>query len=166
MWSGVKTRYRKKSVLWDGNIFVKNGKIVDVEDYAIDKVTEGVISHNSHIVNFKSKTSGDEDGLIMNIIPKDNCRILFNSTQKNIEINLDELSESPTEYYVGPENMKVEAVLDSEKIDSDDFSKYDYSFSFIDDEVEEGMNSYYFKAIQKDGNRAWASPIFVDYSKC
>ena len=81
VWSGVRTRFRKKSVLWDGSIFVRGGRIVAAENYSIDRDCEGIQSWSNQFVNFRSKTSGDEDGVILDVIPTsgERCQIIFAS---------------------------------------------------------------------------------------
>ena len=36
-------------------------------------------------------------------------------------------------------------------------------FSFTDGNIEKGVNAYWVKVTQADGNMAWSSPIYIKY---
>ncbi len=161
-WSGVRTKYRGKSVRWDGSIYLKGGMIVDAENYAVDNSFEGIMGHNRHIVNFRSKTSGDEDGMILTIeTPKlEECEILFVSQQGNATIKLNEIVQEDKKVKFGEVDRQV-----TFSMEGDGEKRNDGILEFEDRDVKDGENFYYIKAFQEDGNRLWSSPIFVNYSK-
>lgn len=160
VWSGVRTKFRKKSVRWDGSVYIKGGMITNASNYSIDNDFDGIQSFSKHIVNFRSKTSGDEDGMIIDIIPdsKNECEIIFVSEQGSINVTLGEIARGDKTFEFGGVNQKVEFSLTTEK------KCFDVTTSFTDSNVKKGLNIYYVKVFQTDGNRAWSSPIFVNYS--
>ena len=166
VWSGVRTRFRKKSVLWDGSIFVRGGRIVAAENYSIDRDCEGIQSWSNQFVNFRSKTSGDEDGVILDVIPTsgERCQIIFASKQATKTVDLSELGREPKEFFVSPENCKVQFGLEPRRQDLKPEQSFHIQQELTDTQPTAGLNIYYVRVYLKDGNRAWSSPVFVNYS--
>ena len=163
VYSGVSSRLRKKSTVWSGNIYIKHASILNAENYSVDNAFEGIKGYDRHCINFVSKTSGDEDGVIITLVPepKKECSILFQSKQANIEVPLSEILKSShgVTFDVGEVNRKV---CFSKEYDSD---VCDTLVEYTDTGVTEGVNQYYVKVYQKDGNRAWSSPIFINFKE-
>lgn len=166
VWSGVRTKYRSKSVVWTGSVYVKDGFIAAAEDYSIDHAFEGIQSRSAQIVNFRSKTSGDEDGMILDIIPaggrERSCEIVFASAQMAVTLRLDDIADGVT-VPVGDVNRVIRFTEEEPAADPADISQYDMDAVFIDQGGKPGLNLYYAKAFQKDGNRVWSSPVFIHY---
>ncbi len=162
-WTGVKTYYRNKSVRWDGSILVRNGRIAGAENFAIDNCREGIQSVGNQTLHFKSKTSGDEDGVIMDVIPVSGkqCEIIFASMQKTVTVPLEMITDVPYEHYIGEVGRKVTFSLERTQEKPED-GVYSFTGEFKDCGMEAGLNLYYIKAYLKDGNRAWVSPVFVN----
>lgn len=162
VWSGVKTKFRRKSVYWKGKIFVKGGMISDAENYSVDNTFEGITGGNKHIVDFSSKTSGDEDGVILTIKSEDikNCEIQFTSTQGNAAAKVSELMTCDKTFNFGGVNVKAVFSLENAGEKSEQME-----LDFTDEEVKQGENFYYVKAFQENGHRLWSSPVFVNYVK-
>ena len=38
-------------------------------------------------------------------------------------------------------------------------------FDYTDQNVEPGVHAYYVRILQSDGEKAWSSPIFINYEK-
>lgn len=163
-WSGVRSRFRKKSVLWDGSIFVRNGRLVNAENYSIDRDSEGIQNKSNQYVNFRSKTSGDEDGVILDIIPADvnRCQITFASKQTTVTVDLKDLQQIPVEYFVGGENCKVQFSLEPQATEIQPGETFHFDCTLTDEQPADGLNIYYARVYLKDGNRAWSSPVFVN----
>ncbi len=159
VWSGVKTKFRKKSVFWKGNIFVENGRIADIENYAIDRESDGIQWNNNQIVSFASKTSGDEDGVIIDIVQsyETPVKLRFLSNQINTTVDLDEIKKGDIEIPTGLMNCKVVFSIEGDPCENPTH----FSGNFTDSDYIKGQNSYYIKVFMKDGNRAWVSPVFA-----
>ncbi len=159
VWSGVRTKFRKKSVTWDGAIYFNGAVIQEAKDYSIDNPFDGIQGQNNHIISFKSKTSGDEDGMIVKVLPIEECATLsFTSKQGTFSCCLSEITEDGKIFDMGGLNCKVEVYL----VEREE-NQFDGGVVFEDKNVENGLNNYYIKAYQADGNRLWSSPIFVNY---
>ncbi|WP_165445281.1 DUF3604 domain-containing protein [Bacilliculturomica massiliensis] len=165
VWSGVRTKFRNKSVVWTGTVYVRGGLVAAAEDYSIDNPFEGIQSRSAQIVNFRSKTSGDEDGMILDIIPaagmEEDCEIIFSSAQRTAVVRLGDLAGEGVTIEVGDVNRRIRFTEEEPAVDWEDTSLYDMDVKFVDQEKKEGLNIYYAKVFQKDGNRAWSSPVFI-----
>lgn len=166
-WSGVSSRFRKKSVLWDGSIFIRNGRLIHAEDYAIDRASEGIQSRSNQYINFKSRTSGDEDGVILDVIPTDlqECQIIFTSRQISETVKLTDLKQHPLEIFSGGEDCKVKISLETQAQEITPGQTFHFDCKYTDSQPDDGLNIYYARIYLKDGNRAWSSPVFVNQRK-
>ena len=166
VWSGLRTKFRKKSVLWDGTVYINNGRIATAQNYSIDRPSEGILSYGNQELKFKSRTSGDEDGVILDIIavPGKRCSIQLASAQANVEVSLEELTQAPTTIPLGEVDRLVRFSLTGARPDPEDVSDYDFHCAYTDESPQDGLQLYYAKVFQQDGNRAWSSPVFVTYS--
>ena len=41
--------------------------------------------------------------------------------------------------------------------------KSDVEVNYLDMQPEKGLNQYYFRLVQKDGEIAWSSPVWINY---
>ncbi len=161
VWSGVKTKFRKKSVLWKGKIFVSGGRIASAENYSIDREGDGIQWKNNQILSFVSKTSGDEDGVILDVIssPNEDTNISFLSNQLNTTVSLKDIKFGEVTIPTGVMDCKVVFSIEG---DTPNTSLH-YTGSYIDENFIKGNSCYYIKVFLKDGNRAWVSPVFTQY---
>lgn len=166
-WSGVRTKYRRKTVKWDGRLFVQNGQILSADEYSFDRKDQGITEMSKQHVAWNSCTAGDVDGLILELETNDDTVLKFVSEQANFEIDMNDISYEPKEVFVGELDRKVTYHFEKEcpLIAEQEFECFNEEFSFVDQEVLSGLNPYYVKVVQKDGNMAWSSPIYVNYTK-
>jgi hypothetical protein len=166
-WSGVRVRTRKKSASWDGQLHIKNGKILSAKEYAFDKQEQGIKFISNQKVTWTSNTSGEYDGIILDIESREDTKLYFSSKQTRFSLDAKEITEYPITFSAGGEDLKVEVVLANEEI----LTEKEYLDACSKDIVvkapviQEGLNAYWARVLLKDGHMAWSSPIFVNYSK-
>ena len=107
-WSGVVYRGRGKSAKWDGIIYVQNGKIKSAEKYAYDRIDQGIVIKSDQYVKFTSSTSGDYDGLILELEANDDTVIKFSSQRGTVCVTYKEVVEKGFERAMGGLNLKLE----------------------------------------------------------
>ncbi len=165
LWSGVRSIGRKKLTTWNGHLFLDKGKITDVQEVAFDTFQHGVKYRSNQRVSWSSTTSGDYDGLILELDCPDDAVLQFCSPQKNFTIAVSELSVIPTVYPAGGINLKVEASLVGEHPEAvgGNPNKMVVSWTETDESVKQG--SYWVKAVQENGQMAFSSPIFINIEK-
>lgn len=163
-WSGVRVRTRKKSAIWDGTVEIINGKIRSASEQAFDRRDQGIKYQSETLIRFTSNTSGDYDGLILELDFDDSTEIVFESVQKNFTIKVCDIGEDLIIYPAGGENLKVEVSLANQScVNLKEFiSSCNVKHEFVNMEKHtvEG-NAYWVRVLLEDGNMAWSSPIFV-----
>ena len=161
-WSGVVYRGRGKSRKWDGILYVQNGKIVSAEKYAFDRIDQGIVIQSDKYIKFTSSTSGDYDGLILELEANEQTVIKFSSAAGCAEASYQEIHAHGFTKDMGGLNLKLEMEQAFEEIPEDQYTAY----SRLDVKKElpaaPGEHAYWVKVLQSNGNAAWSSPIFVE----
>ena len=85
-WSGVRVRSRSKKARWEGNISVKNGSINCAKEFAFNQPDEHILVMSGQQIAFKSATSGDIDGVDIELEWNENTVIEFASNQGTFEV--------------------------------------------------------------------------------
>ena len=114
-------------------------------------------------MRWTSNTSGDYDGLILDLDFNEKTEMIFKSEQKDFSIKVSEIGEELIVYPAGGENLKVEVNL-ANKIctNQKEFIRacnVDYAFKDMAKNPE--GNAYWVRILQEDGHMAWSSPIFT-----
>lgn len=163
-WSGVRVRTRKKSSKWDGTITVVNGRIINAEEYAFDRRDQGIKEQTDTFIRWTSNTSGDYDGLILDMEFDNTTEIIFETACKSIIFKPCEVNDNIITYPAGGENLKVEISLANEPCNSiNEFLEacnVEYSFNNLKKNTVDG-NAFWARVLQEDGHMAWTSPIFT-----
>lgn len=159
VWSGARVTTRRRNTDWSGEITIDKGLIMSVEEFAFDLPWHGVTERTEQKVSWNSTTSGDPDGVILGLeAPEDTC-MFFKTKPVSFSFQLKQLTE-PLTVEAGAIEQKVEiSLLPTEE------SPTKVSFKYTDRKVRRGVNAYYVRVTQNDGEKAWSSPIFVDYTK-
>ncbi|MGN0333803.1 MAG: DUF3604 domain-containing protein [Lachnospiraceae bacterium] len=161
-WSGVVYRGRGKSAKWDGMLYVENGRIRTAKTYAFDRIDQGILVQSDKYVKWTSSTSGDYDGLILDIDGDETTMLRFTSLQGAVDVPFKKImSGVPVMRKMGGLNLQVEFALDNEDIAPDDYlaaCSVECSLELPD---ETGEHAYWVKATQINGNAAWSSPVYL-----
>ncbi len=159
-WSGARTRFRSKKTIWDGELSLDNGKIVNAIPFAFDLGDEGIDTQTNKKITWKSTSAGDPDGIILELEASKDATLTFNSQQGKFKIELKEVEDQIKIINLGAFHKKVRLVPLN---DSQNTKKID--FTYIDTKIKPGLNPYWIKIIQWNGEIAWSSPIFIRYNK-
>ena len=160
-WSGVVYRGRGKSCRWDGMVYIQGGKIASAEKYAFDRIDQGIVIKSDKYVKFTSSTSGDYDGLILDLEATDSTVVKFSSKAGYAEAAYGEIMSRGFEKDMGGLNLKLEMAPAYEEVAQDEYP--DRSRLDIRKELPSspGEHAFWVKVLQSNGNAAWSSPIFV-----
>jgi hypothetical protein len=159
VWSGARVATRRRNTDWSGEMNIEKGKIVSAKEFAFDLPWHRIIEKTTRTVRWISTTSGDFDGIILEVEAEEDARISFNTKPVQFSFQLDQLLE-PLSIEAGGIEQKVEVSLIS-KIEPPTHVRFEYT----DQKVRPGVNAYYVKVVQSDGEKAWSSPIFVNFTK-
>lgn len=160
-WSGVVYRGRGKSSKWDGMIYVQDGKIISAEKYAFDRIDQGIVIKSDKYVKFTSSTSGDYDGLILELETTDKTVVKFSSKVGSAEASYEEIMANGFTKDMGGLNLRLEMAPAYEDISPEEYPSYDHIEVSRELPSDAGEHAFWVKVLQSNGNAAWSSPIFV-----
>ena len=156
-WSGVSQKSgRSKQVTWKGSICVEGGTILTMEPFALDQYDDRVWQVSNQRIDIDTRTSGDYDGVLLDVEAQAGSRLLFNCGHLRCAVDLAALGAEPT---VFPGRVGTTAVLFSEV--AAELTECDAVFPFTDNAAPPGCNPYWVRLSQLNGGQAWSSPIFV-----
>jgi len=156
-WTGARTQFRRRNLDWSGEVTITNGQIEKVEPLAFDLDWEGITHTDEEMITFHSTTAGDYDGLHIWYSGDENTIIKFASELKSVEFNPGEVT-SMKRYPVG----LVEGALEIVPVYEEE-PPLQASFTFEDTEFDGNPTAYYVRVHQVDGEKAWSSPIFINW---
>ena len=83
-WRGARVKDRTRRLRWDGSLRVDKGRIVSAKGWAFDDPTEGIVEWNEESVRWASQTSGDWDGIALEIAGDAETTLHFTSSPGHI----------------------------------------------------------------------------------
>lgn len=162
-WSGVMRRGRNKSASWNGSLYVRNGRLKNASEYAFDRNDQGIKQCSDKFVKWISSTSGDYDGLFLDIEGNEDTVLEFCSERGNSNVLLKDVLDHKVAVAMGGENLLLEferankPLTDPEEL----AAKRTISLRIPLPENALGEHAYWVKVTQDNGNSAWSSPVFV-----
>ncbi len=157
-WSGVTAKSgRDKKVSWRGGIALDQGSIVTFTPYALDQYDDVVHRVSNKLLRFSTTTSGDPDGVLIDVDAPRGAKLNFFSDMVSFAIGLDEVEYEPRVYEGGGVNIRVQ--VNEHATTSSDWSA---KFAFTDEDISPGCNPYWVRVLQLNGGQAWSSPIYVN----
>jgi hypothetical protein len=161
-WSGVVYRGRGKSARWDGMVYVRNGKINTARTYAFDRIDQGIRIKSDKYVQFTSSTSGDYDGLLLDLETQPDTVLEFSSEQGHMAVPYAELMKHKVTKAMGGLNLKVEMEAAFEEVPEEKRVQTLFKEETLQLPYEKGEHAYWVKILQTNGNAAWSSPVFLN----
>jgi hypothetical protein len=156
-WSGARVTTRRRNTDWSGELTLDKGMIRSAEEFAFDLPWQGITEKDEQRVRWVSTTSGDFDGVILDLDAPDDAVIIFNTKSVQISFQLNQLKEP----------LVIDAEGLEQKVEISRISGGEppttVRFEYTDQEVKLGLNPYYVKVLQSDGEKAWSSPIFINF---
>jgi hypothetical protein len=158
IWSGVRVRERSKKARWDGSLVIAGGAIRKVQPFAFDRPDEGVTRLSNQALTWRSTTSGDPDGVILEVDGDDRTQLRFASGPVTFSFRLGEVGAAGLSVPAGGVNLQVQVYWTPAAP-----GPKDLTFTFQDPAPLPGAtNAYWVRALQADGHLAWSSPLFFD----
>ena len=154
-WSGARNRGRDRAACWDGAVEAVGIRIAEAKGYAFDSPSEGIREVGTHRVTWKSVTSGDADGILLKLDPADSGALRFKTGRIRFEIDLEKLTDIPVTFPAGGLDLKVQVQREPLGLGRS------VEAELKDPAAPAGPTPYYVMALQKDGAKAWASPIWI-----
>jgi len=157
-WSGARGYDRGRRTIWDGNLKIDQGEILHAEGYAFDNPVEGITATDTRMVQWRSVTTGDEDGIIVELDCPEETMLAFTSPPATFSLSLREITIRPTVIDAGGvrQQVSIKRIVKNPTVRSIDLT-------FTDKTPEVGWNAYYVRLLQVNGGLAWSSPIYLYY---
>jgi hypothetical protein len=157
IWMGARSKGRNKRTDWSGELSLDKGRIISFTPFAFKKFD--TIQHVSNqALRWNSGTIGNYKGLIITLDASEDAKITFNSKPKTFSFTPLDLKTGAMVIEAGGVDQRIEV-----KSISDREGPKNVEFEYIDDEIKCGLNVYWVRVQQCDGEMAWSSPIFVNY---
>jgi hypothetical protein len=180
-WGGASRRYSYSGVLWDGELRAPAHavRLVDVIpfDTPVERVTETASGVAWHTV-----TCGDVDGVTLDVLDADAaitvttqcvliaghiplgdrnhmCAAEGQAERVHLTFRLRDVRDHPLVVALGPVNRRLEVYTVPDLP-----GPRSVQHSHRDEAVHPGVNAYYVKVTQTDGEMAWSSPVYVRYA--
>ncbi|MCA9654423.1 MAG: DUF3604 domain-containing protein [Myxococcales bacterium] len=156
-WGGARIRGRGRRAVWDGTVEVHGPRIERVETFAFDSPADGVLRHDGHEVELRSRTTGDEDGLDLWLDRADAGRVVLRTPLGELAVELAQLDATGVRRDLGGMDLHLSIRRYPELL-------HDTALRLRAElPVEPGQAvALMVKAIQSDGHLAWSSPVYVD----
>ena len=154
-WSGQRIRARNRLVCWDGGLTLDRGQILAVEGYAFDSASEGIAETSEQSVTWQSVTTGDADGVVLELDAPDDALLSFDTPVVQHTVSLGEIAAGPVVVEAG--GIDIQVVFEREPLGVGSAVE----FCFQEEELPAGCHPYWVRVVQTDGAKAWASPIYV-----
>ena len=155
-WKGARNRDRQRPLVWDGTVEITDGVFGDARGWAFDTPAEGLHFASSHKLAWRSVTTGDEDGLLVDVDGDDEAVLTFATPPIECAIRLGDVRRGMVSH-PGP---GVDTLVSFEMAPAG--IGRDVSAVLQDpDPPESGCHPYWIRVRQVDGAKAWVSPFFI-----
>ncbi|MCL4464961.1 MAG: DUF3604 domain-containing protein [Chloroflexi bacterium] len=159
-WSGAKLKGtgRLNKTVWDGELSLSAGRILAAEPYGFAAPQDALLACGERRVQWRSVTAGDADGVLLTVDAPAEAELCFQSEPVSFSLRLGALGQAPN---VVPAGM-IECEVSVERLPLDERPR-GLSFAYLDEGAKPGVNAYWVRVLQDDDERAWSSPVYVEF---
>ena len=157
-WRGASApgNWQRARMIWDGELRVRNARILDAQGYAFDTADEGFLDVSAERVAWRSITAGDWDGAILELDRPDHAELVLATAPMNVRVRLASVDASGRRFEAGSPERCVELKRLPAAMPATSFAG-----RFADPAPAPGEHAYWVRVRQADGAYAWSTPIFV-----
>ncbi|MBI2322890.1 MAG: DUF3604 domain-containing protein [Chloroflexi bacterium] len=159
-WTGLRNDMRARYLPWHGGLTLSAGQIVKAEPYAFDIALDGISEVGERHVRWRSGTSGDPDGVVLTLDAPDDAEIAFAAGPANLSFRPSVVGDAPLVFNL-PGGIDQRVVV--ERV-PDELAARAATLAYRDPAPQRGMNAYWLRVVQVDGEMAWSSPIYVEFA--
>jgi hypothetical protein len=154
IWTGLHSKNRKKQVDWSGSLRLNRGEIENLTSFGFDDPQQGVEYVNETSATWIGRTSGNYQGVRLEIDAPNDAILSLDTEQMQRQFRVDEL-QCEQRIDIGDVNKHL-TVRPTTKP-----TELDVNCTLEDKHPPSGMNPYYVRIQQADGEMAWTSPVRV-----
>ncbi|MSP13731.1 MAG: DUF3604 domain-containing protein [Chloroflexi bacterium] len=157
-WSGARIKGRARNTNWDGTLQIRDGAIRTVQGYAFDTPAEGIRSQSLDSVTWQSVTTGDTDGIIVQLDGTDSTQLEFHTNLLQQTLTLGEIRAQGGGITTHLGGVDLQVVFELMPLGT---GRRHLQLTYTDDRLPAAITPYWVRVTQVDGAKAWASPIYV-----
>jgi hypothetical protein len=155
-WGGARLKGRGRHTDWSGQATIVGGTIGRATAYAFDHPKQGIASVDGQRIGWTSTTSGDHDGVILDLENAGpGTTIHFQTALIDEKFTLEQLQEGPIRRECG--GVGQYALFGLHPVVPGPLA---IDFTWQDPEPQPGRNAYWVRVVQEDGETAWSSPLY------
>jgi hypothetical protein len=156
MWSGAERRGRARKVTWDGSATILGNNVRNIKPINFWNPDGIPVYSPNNKITWKSITTGGGSGIIISLDSTNEGELRLETTQGNIECDLDKLGISPQIWEFGGIKKQIKIMRLPEERDNNKISfRLPVSIKSV------GDNPIFIRVNQEDGHIAWTSPVYV-----
>lgn len=155
-WRGPTAGPVAGKVFWRGRLSFSPSRIRRFEEMGFRKLGDGVRSLSESELEITSTTSGNLNGVRVELGRAQGSQLTFTTEALSFVVPLSQIGERGKSYV----NSQKDCEVIVRQVASAAAPR-EVSFSYSDERPAPGMNPYWIRAVQTDGNEAWSSPIYV-----
>ncbi|MEX0694304.1 MAG: DUF3604 domain-containing protein [Rhodospirillales bacterium] len=157
IWSGATHQDRGRFMRWDGALSLSKGRIVAASPLNIFTAKYGIDETGERHVRWRSVTSGQEEGLLLEIDAPDDAVISFKAGPASVEIPLGAVRAQNLTWDFG--GLEQQLVASTNHVEGD---VCDVPFEWTDNNPPAQEQAYWVRVVQTDFHRGWTSPVYLD----
>jgi hypothetical protein len=157
IWTGANSQDRGRFMDWSGELRLKSGTILKVTPLNMFAAKYGIRESDGHRISWRSVTSGQEEGLLLEVDAPDDAVIEFSAGPADISFSLGDARKDDLDWEFGGLEQSLKA--STRHCEGDE---HDATFEFVDEKADGGEQAYWIRVTQTDSHRAWSSPIYID----
>lgn len=157
MWGGSRIRGRGRRAHWDGTLHIEGNSIEAVELVSFDSPADGIVSRSDREIQFRSRTTGDLDGLDLILKQAQTGRIAWETPLGTLEADLGQLGDGRVSRSFGGLDLRCYV-----EWYPDDLGAVPTALAGQwTVRLNQPWTPLWLKVTQVDGHMAWSSPVYV-----
>ncbi len=160
IWSGATHQDRGRFMNWDGGLTLSAGRIRAAAPLNIFTAKYGIDELGDDYLRWRSVTSGQEEGLLIDLDAPDDAVIAVKAGPADISLRLGDVRAKDLRWEFGGLEQYVTATTLHTDGDAMDFA-----FEFVDQNPANAEQAYWIRVVQTDFHRGWSSPIYMESAR-
>jgi len=172
LWSGAEVRGRARMTRWDGELEVKDNRILGVVPVNFWNPLHPLHTDGPNQLSWKSSTTGGYAGVIIEVGDHKKGELKINTLQGSANCHLSEIGLEPIVWDYGGLRKRIEVyrLPDNNRPGDQDRKRVSFELPLVDPPEDDanssiplkmGSNPLYLCVVQEDGHMAWTSPVYL-----
>lgn len=161
LWKGARHRGRGRRITWNGTVSVTGSTIIAARTVAFDSPGDGITNQSPSQIQFRSQTTGDSDGIELEISPGTNATITLETPEGTWSVNTNDTALNQPQGRVIELGSLERRVTFQRYPDTAQMSTTPFDIELPLEKPTAPHTPWYVKVTQSDGHLAWTSPVYL-----